>query len=206
MSETELASAEEPTVGTAAAAPVADPVLLASRDLAREALAEITDPGSIGSDAGHEVHEDRVLTLLFECRLPGYPGWHWAATLARVDEQAPVTVLEVELLAGPGSVVAPEWVPWSVRLAQFREAQARQAAEEASAAEAAAAELDDEASADIDDDEIDGDILDNDFSDFDDEIDGVDLEDDHDVDADDEDDDDTDEESDDDFEGFSAER
>jgi len=60
--------------------PTADPVLLASREFAREALAEITAPESIGADAGHEVHDAHVLTLLFECRLPGYPGWHWAAS------------------------------------------------------------------------------------------------------------------------------
>ncbi|PRI10278.1 DUF3027 domain-containing protein [Leucobacter massiliensis] len=151
-------------------APSADEALLAARDQARSALAEITDPRTVGADDGHEVHEDHVLTLFFECRLPGYPGWRWAATLARVDEGSPVNVLEVELLPGPGAVVAPEWVPWSVRLAQYRESQARQAADEAGAAEAAAAELADDG---LDED----DILENDFSDFDDEIDGVELED-----------------------------
>lgn len=150
--------------------PTADPVLLAARDVARDALAEITDPKTIGADEGHEVHEDHVLSLFFECRLPGYPGWHWAATLSRIDAASEVNVLEVELLPGPGAVTAPDWVPWSERLAQYREAQSRQAADEASAAEAAAAELSEE-------DEVDAeeDLLENDFSDFDDEIDGVDL-------------------------------
>jgi hypothetical protein len=147
-----------------------DPVLLDSRELAREALLEITDPQTIGADDGHEAHEAHVLTLFFECRLPGYPGWRWAATLSRVDETSSVNVLEAELLPGAGAIVAPEWVPWSVRLSQYRETQARQAAEEAAAAEAAAEELADE-------DEVDpaDDLLENDFSDFDDEIDGVDL-------------------------------
>lgn len=165
---TDATDASEATGTTGATAP--DEVLLASRDQARAALAEITDPRTIGSDDGHEVHEAHLLTLFFECRLPGYPGWRWAATLSRVDEESPVNVLEVELLPGDGAVVAPEWVPWSVRLAQYRESQARQAAEEAAAAEAAAAELGDEDDADSEDD-----LLDNDFSDFDDEIDGVDL-------------------------------
>ena len=147
-----------------------DQVLLASRDVARAALAEITDGQTVGADEGHEVHEQHVLTLYFECRLPGYPGWRWAATLSRVDEESSVNVLEVELLPGAGAVTAPEWVPWSVRLAQYREAQARQAAEEAVEAEAAAAEL-----AEEDDVEPDEDVLENDFSDFDDEIDGVDI-------------------------------
>ncbi|GAA1609505.1 DUF3027 domain-containing protein [Leucobacter chromiireducens] len=151
---------------------VADPVLLGSREQARAALLEITDAATIGADEGYEAHEAHVLTLFFECRLPGYPGWRWAATLARVDEEAPVTVLEVELLPGAGAVVAPEWVPWSERLAQYRETQARQAAEEAAAAEAAADELRDE-------DEIAGDedLLENDFSDFDDDLDGADIDD-----------------------------
>lgn len=156
----------------------ADPVLLAARDQARAALAEITEPQTIGSDDGHEVHEAHVLTLYFECRLPGYPGWRWAATLARVDEASEATVLEMELLPGAGAVVAPEWVPWSQRLAQYREAQSRQAADEASAAEAAAAELADEDDVDPEDD-----LMENDFSDFDDEIDGVDIDEDEDLDV-----------------------
>ena len=156
-----------------------DPVLLAAREQARAALGEITDPKTIGADEGHEAHEPHVLTLFFECRLPGYPGWRWAATLARVDEESPVTVLEVELLPGAGAVVAPEWVPWSVRLAQYREAQAMQAADEAASAEAAAAELSDEDEVDPEDD-----LLENDFSDYDDEIDGVDIDEDADDDAD----------------------
>lgn len=180
-----------------------DPLLLetSSRDIAREALGEITDPKSIGSDDGHEVFDERTVTLFFECRLPGYPGWRWAAALARVDADSPVTVLEVELLPGEGAVLAPEWVPWSVRLAQYREAQSRQAADEAAAAEEAAEEL-----ADVDDIDPDDDLMENDFSDFDDELDGVDVdgedvesEDDDDdfEDIDDDDDDDSDDDDDD---------
>lgn len=167
--------------------PEPDEVLLGSRELAREALTEITDAQTIGVDEGYEVHESHVLTLYFECRMPGYPGWRWAATLARVGEDSPVNVLEVELLPGEGSVIAPEWVPWSVRLAQYREAQAKQVADEAAAAEAAAAELSDE-----DDVEPEDDVLENDFSDFEDEIDGVDIdeEDDSDDDSDDDSEDD----------------
>lgn len=175
-----------------------DPVLLAARDVARRALSEITDAQTIGADEGHEVHEAHVLTLFFECRLPGYSGWRWAATLSRIDEHAEVNVLEVELLPGEGAVVAPEWVPWSVRLAQYREVQARQAADETAAAEAAAVELADEDEIDPEDD-----LLENDFSDFDDEIDGVDVEGDDDDDTDFDDDAEDDDEEDVDEDGFS---
>lgn len=151
---------------------VADPVLLEAREQARTVLLDITDAQAIGVPDGHEVHEAHVLTLYFECRLPGYPGWRWAATLARVDADSPVNVLEVELLPGEGAVIAPEWVPWSERLAQYREAQTKHAADEVAEAEAAAVELHD----DDDDDDAEEDLLDNDYSDFDDEIDGVDIE------------------------------
>lgn len=149
---------------------IADPVLVDAREQARTALLDITDEQAIGVPDGHEVHEAHVLTLYFECRLPGYPGWRWAATLARVDAESPVNVLEVELLPGAGAVIAPEWVPWSERLAQYREAQTKHAADEVAEAEAAAVELHD------DDDDAEEDLLDNDYSDFDDEIDGVDIE------------------------------
>lgn len=146
-----------------------DATLLGSVDLALSALAEITDAQTIGTADGYEVHEAHVVTLYFECRLPGYPGWRWAASLARADEMAEPTVLEVELLPGAGAVVAPDWVPWSERLAQYRETQSRNANEEAATAEAA-----DELSAE---DEVDpeNDLLENDYSDFEIEIHGVDL-------------------------------
>lgn len=189
MSEHEGSAAAD--VQPSATALVADPVLLAARTQAREALAEITDADTIGADTGHEVHDSHVLTLFFECNHPGYPGWRWAATLARVDEESPVNVLEVELLPGADAVVAPDWVPWSERLSQYRETQARQAVEETADAEAAAAELEEEDDVDGDDD-----LMTNDFSDFDDEFDGVELEGEDDDDDDDESDDDSDDDDD----------
>lgn len=153
-----------------------DPVLLAAGAQARSALEEITAAETIGSATGHEVHEERVITLLFESSLRGYPGWRWAATVTRVDDESPVNVLEVGLLPGPDSVVSPEWVPWSERLAQYKEAQAQQAADDPSGD----AHTDDIGADDTDADDADADaedeLLDNDFSDFDTEIDGVDLE------------------------------
>lgn len=149
-----------------------DPVLLAAVDQARAALAEITDAANIGEPAGHEVNGIHVLTLFFENTMPGYPGWRWAAAVARVDEESAVNVLEVELLPGPGALTAPAWLPWSERLAQYREAQELHAAENAESGVTDFAEGDGDAYAD---DDPDSDILLNDFSDFDDEIDGVDV-------------------------------
>src|SRR5690606_23077997 len=97
---------------------VVDQAITSARALAREALEEITDAKTIGADDGFEAHDEHTATLYFECTMPGYPGWRWAAALTRVDDESPVTVLEVELLPGEGAVLAPEWVPWSERLAQ----------------------------------------------------------------------------------------
>lgn len=107
-----------------------DPALLGAYEQAKAAIAEVTDPADIGAPAGAEMSEPRVATLYFECRLLGYPGWRWAASLTRVDEDSPITVLEVELLPGEGAVVAPEWVPWSERLAQFRDAQSQESSDD----------------------------------------------------------------------------
>lgn len=181
---------EEAVSEAAESAPAtADPMLLTaeSRAQAKAALEEITDPKTIGGDAGFEVHDERTVTLYFESMLAGYPGWRWAAALARVDQDAPVTVLEVELLPGEGAMLAPEWVPWSERLAQYRDAQSRQSRE--AAAERAAAEEAAEELADLD--EADDDALENDYADFDDTLDGVDLDED-DLDEDDLEDDDSD--------------
>lgn len=134
-----------------------DSVLLAATEQARSALLEITPAESIGSHDGYAVEGEHVLTQFFVCRLPGYPGWRWAATLTRTSEEAPITVLEVELLPGEGAVIAPEWVPWSERLAQYRDAQSRQSG---------GAEGDEGDHDDLDDEfDAEGDDLDDDLDD-----------------------------------------
>jgi len=96
---------------------VADSVVLGAVDLARTALQEITSAESIGELIGHVVDGERVVSLHFDCMLSGYPGWHWTVTLARTDENAEPTVLETELMPGDYALTAPDWVPWSDRLA-----------------------------------------------------------------------------------------
>ncbi|GAA1056193.1 hypothetical protein GCM10017608_35920 [Agromyces luteolus] len=140
---------------------VADEVLLAAVDLARGALLEVTPAQSVGSVLGHVADADHVLSLHFAADLPGYPGWHWSVTLARVEDGEP-TVLESELLPGERALLAPEWVPWSERLAEYRATQAAAAAE----SEAADEESDVEDGADGDEgsdrDEADYDVEDED--------------------------------------------
>jgi len=159
----------------------ADERLLNAHDLALAALREITPEATIGPAAGYTLEDGGVVSLRFENRLHGYPGWYWTVSVAAVADADP-TVLEVELLPGDGALLAPEWVPWAVRLAEYQSAQA-------AAAEADGAEGDDE-SEDADEDELDDehddldDVDDLDAADFDEDgspilhagdLDGVDI-------------------------------
>ncbi|GAA2571604.1 DUF3027 domain-containing protein [Microbacterium binotii] len=129
-----------------------DAELLAAHELALSALHEITKPQTVGPAAGYTLEPDGVVSLRFENRLAGYPGWYWTVSLARVEGAEP-TVLEVELLPGDGALLAPEWVPWATRLAEYH-------AQQAAAAEAAAEAEDDEDDAEDDDSDEDADDLD----------------------------------------------
>ncbi|MFF2653966.1 DUF3027 domain-containing protein [Streptomyces sp. NPDC058045] len=85
-------------------------------DLARAAAEETAAPSVVGEHVGVVAEGDRVVTHLFECREPGYRGWHWAVTVARASRAKVVTLDESVLLPGAEAVLAPEWVPWSERL------------------------------------------------------------------------------------------
>ena len=152
---------------------VADEVLLASVDLARRALLDVTPAETVGSVVGHLVEDEHVLTLLFAADLSGYPGWHWSVTVARVDEGEP-TVLETELMPGEAALLAPDWVPWSERLADYR------AAQEAAAASVVEGKPNNEPDGDENDRDEDDD---DDRDDEDDEEDDDDLDDDAELDA-----------------------
>ncbi len=159
-----------PSDDAAGAEVMADPALLDAHDLALAALREITPAPTIGDPAGYRVEADGVVSLRFENRLAGYPGWFWTVSLARLEDAEP-TVLEVELLPGDGALLAPDWVPWAERLADYQ------------AAQVALAELANADDGDAEDDDLD-DVDDLDAADFDDDgspilhagdVDGVDI-------------------------------
>lgn len=85
-------------------------------DLARSGLDEVTPADTVGDHLGVEADDDRVVTHLFEARLPGYRGWRWAVTVARASRGRLVTVDETVLLPGPDAVLPPAWLPWTERL------------------------------------------------------------------------------------------
>ncbi|CAH0191310.1 DUF3027 domain-containing protein [Microbacterium sp. Bi121] len=182
----------------------ADDRLIGAHDLALAALQEITPASTIGPAAGYIVEEDGSVSLRFENRLPGYPGWYWTVTVARVDDAEP-TVLEVELLPNEGALLAPEWVPWAERLAEYRAHQAELAEQAAAAAPDAAESGEDGGSSSSDDDDVDDDLDEDDEPDIlhAGDLDGVDIDELDDSVADESDDDESDEDDSDDDESDS---
>jgi len=131
-----------------------DERLLHAHDLALRALHEITPADTVGPPAGYLLEDGGVVSLRFHTRLLGYPGWYWTVSVAVVDDAEP-TVLEAELMPGEGALLAPEWVPWATRLADYQAAQA-------AAAENDESEDDED---DLDDTEDDDDVEDDEDAD-----------------------------------------
>jgi hypothetical protein len=121
--------------------------------VARDALAEITAAGTYGDLLSDTADDEGVYTLLFQATMGGYPGWHWTVSLAELEGEQP-TVLETELMPGEGALLAPDWVPWSERLEEYRAAQAAAGEPDETAGLAADDddELDDDDDHDLDDD------------------------------------------------------
>ncbi len=93
-----------------------DEICAQAVDLARSAAAEIAGPDRVGPHAGVQAEGDRIATHLFACLEPAYAGWQWAVTVSRASRARVATVSEAVLLPGPGSLLAPAWVPWSSRV------------------------------------------------------------------------------------------
>lgn len=94
-----------------------DPVCAQAVDLARDAVIDVADDvASVGDHIEVVAEGDRLVTHFFDCLMPGYRGWRWAATLTRVPRVRKVTVCETALLPGPDALLPPEWVPWRERL------------------------------------------------------------------------------------------
>lgn len=78
--------------------------------------------------------DETVSTYFWEAKRPGYVGWRWSITVSQLDPATEPTLTEVVLLPGPDSLIAPKWIPWSERLADYQALQAelsKQAAAEA---------------------------------------------------------------------------
>jgi hypothetical protein len=93
-----------------------DAFLAAAVDAARTAVEGIAPADQIGRHLAAKSEGDRLVTHLFESKLPGYSGWQWYAVLTRNSRSKVVTVNELGLLPSEDSILAPEWVPWAERV------------------------------------------------------------------------------------------
>lgn len=126
--------------------------------LARAALREITPESTVGAFVA-SVPDAGAVSLTFENSMPGYPGWLWTVSVAQVEGAEP-TVLEVELMPAAGALLAPDWLPWSDRLAEYKAAQ--------EAAGLPVEEIEEESNEDVlDEEELDDDLGDDDLGDND---------------------------------------
>ena len=86
-------------------------------NIAKQAAVE--DAGKadyVGEFYSIDSDEDRIATYLFEAKLPGYSGWRWAVTVAKLDEKSAPTICDVVLLPGSKALLAPNWVPYVERI------------------------------------------------------------------------------------------
>lgn len=104
---------------------------------------------SVGEFISSVDEGDNTVSYLFKSALKGYVDWHWSVTVYQPEGAEP-TLSEFVLLPGEGSLVAPDWVPWSERLADYK---ALQAELEAQAALDAAEAEDAEDAEEVDEDE-----------------------------------------------------
>jgi hypothetical protein len=93
-----------------------------AQKFALSALLEVTPPAAVGEFVGETDEGDYVVTYRFATTLPGYPGWNWTIAIADLPEEDP-TVIESELLPADGALLAPDWIPWSDRMDDYRAAQ-----------------------------------------------------------------------------------
>jgi Protein of unknown function (DUF3027) len=93
-----------------------------AQKFALSALLEVTPPAAVGEFVGETDEGDYVVTYRFATTLPGYPGWNWTIAIAHLPEEDP-TVIESELLPADGALLAPDWIPWSDRMDDYRAAQ-----------------------------------------------------------------------------------
>lgn len=115
------------------------------QEIARQAaLAEATAAG-LGSFIELIDEGDGAFSYQFASTLKGYRDWRWTVVIFQATPETEPTVSEVVLMPGQDSLIAPDWVPWSERLADYKALQIELEAQAAlDAAEAAEGDQDED--------------------------------------------------------------
>lgn len=98
------------------------------QNLAESAAKESAPKNGVGKFLGTIDEQPGVVSYRFEAKLEGYVGWEWQVVVFQEKKTNPATISEVVLLPGKGSIVAPDWVPWSERRAELEKTQASELA------------------------------------------------------------------------------
>lgn len=94
-----------------------DSVLKAAVDVARDAAVDVAeDAAAVGAHLSAHAEDDKLVTHLFACTLPGYRGWVWSVTLSRAPRTKVAQVCEAHLVPADDALLAPSWVPWAERI------------------------------------------------------------------------------------------
>ena len=124
-----------------------------NKTFAYNAAVEAGSRNSVGFFIESIEEDEGVVTYLFEGKLKGYVGWRWSVSVYQAEANEAPTVSEVLLVPGPDSLVAPDWVPWSERLADYKALQAELEAQAALEAEEAEENEDTDDSDEVDEHE-----------------------------------------------------
>ncbi len=93
---------------------------VSNQQLALDTLNETTESALVGAFVSETESEKNVTEVRFDCAMRGYKDWHWVVTLTQIDKRKPLQVSEINLMASENALLAPKWVPWAERLAEFR--------------------------------------------------------------------------------------
>jgi hypothetical protein len=133
-----------------------------NKTFAYNAAVEAASRNAVGFFIDSIAEDEGVVTYLFESKLKGYVGWRWSVSIFQGEGEVAPTVSEVLLVPGPDSLIAPDWVPWSERLADYKALQAELEAQAALDAEESEDESDseddseDEVADDVDVEDVNG--------------------------------------------------
>jgi hypothetical protein len=84
-------------------------------EVARNALAEVTDSSHIGAFVETQPTTQQTAIVTFVSTMPGYKNWKWLVMLSWLDAKH-LTIDEVAMVPTDEALVAPAWVPWSQRV------------------------------------------------------------------------------------------
>jgi hypothetical protein len=150
-----------------------------NKTFAYNAAVEASSRKDVGFFIDSIEEDEGVVTYLFEGKLKGYVGWRWSVSVFQGEGDVPATISEVLLVPGPESLLAPDWVPWSERLADYKALQAELEAQAAlDAAEAEEGEDSEADDSETDDELEDSEAEDEVINELTDELDGDSVEDD----------------------------